>query len=309
MSTINTLEYAEVFTGELDKILASEAVTKIFLDEAFKKRFIGAKTVRVPDIEMSALGDYDREKGYLQGGITVKNTVYELQTDRGRTFSIDAMDLDETGVSSLASEVVGEFERTKTVPECDALNISKLASAAMNNTPLYTSDYPLESKVFQALAKIYTETKKAQKNNKEKLIAFISWDVYNALQISPEYQRIVKADTKLENGVHTVVLKYNDCELIPCDDEILYTAVKLNTGKTGESDGYEQAGEAKKVAILMCSEKTGSWVMKHQTVKIFSPSENQDMDAYKINYRIYHDLLIKKSKLGIPHVLINGSAS
>ena len=37
-------------------------------------------------------------------------------------------------------------------------------------------------------------------------------------------------------------------------------------------------------------------IKKTDKVRIFTPDRNQQMDAYKFDYRLYYDLLVKKSK-------------
>ena len=85
-----------------------------------RSRFVGAKTVLIPEMEMSGLGDYDRDTGFVKGTITVSSQPYTLQMDRGRSFQLDREDNDETGVAGLAGQVLGEFVRTRVVPEMDA---------------------------------------------------------------------------------------------------------------------------------------------------------------------------------------------
>ena len=54
-----------------------------------------------------------------------------MTQDRGRSFNLDAMDVNESNFIATAGNVMGEFQRTKVVPEIDAYRISKLASARL----------------------------------------------------------------------------------------------------------------------------------------------------------------------------------
>ena len=51
---------------------------------------MGANKVLIPEVEISGLGDYDRDTGFVTGTITVSSTPYTLTMDRGRSFQLDA---------------------------------------------------------------------------------------------------------------------------------------------------------------------------------------------------------------------------
>lgn len=53
-----------------------------------------------------------------------------MTQDRGRTFQLDAVDVDETNFALVAGNVMGEFQRTKVIPEIDAYRYSKIAELA-----------------------------------------------------------------------------------------------------------------------------------------------------------------------------------
>ena len=68
---INTLTFAEKLSQELDKALVQKSVTGFMADNVFRSKFVGAKTVLIPTLEMSGLGDYDRDKGFVTGALTL----------------------------------------------------------------------------------------------------------------------------------------------------------------------------------------------------------------------------------------------
>ncbi len=101
-----------------------KSVTGFMADNVFRSKFVGAKTVLIPTLEMSGLGDYDRDKGFATGALTLTHDSYTLTQDRARTFHLDSEDEDETGIANLAGQVMGEFVRTQVVPEMDAYILS-----------------------------------------------------------------------------------------------------------------------------------------------------------------------------------------
>ncbi|MBQ1284008.1 MAG: hypothetical protein IIY18_03295, partial [Clostridia bacterium] len=131
MSTINTLDFESKLTNELDKAIVQKSVTSFMADNSFRQKFVGARTVLVPDVDFSGLGDYDRDGGFTTGAVNVNQESYQLTQDRARSFSIDREDMDETGIAGLAGQIMGEFVRTKVAPEIDAYTLSKLANLAV----------------------------------------------------------------------------------------------------------------------------------------------------------------------------------
>ncbi|MBR6766151.1 MAG: hypothetical protein IKM06_06670, partial [Clostridia bacterium] len=127
---LNSLEYAQKYASELDKLVVQKSVTGFFADNVLTAQFVGAKTVLLPDLDFVGLGDYDRDNGFPQGKITITNSSFQLSKDRGRELQLDRMDMDETGVANLAGQTLKEFVRTQVIPEMDAYCISKLASLA-----------------------------------------------------------------------------------------------------------------------------------------------------------------------------------
>ena len=59
--SINSVETALAYTGELDKMFAQKSAVGFFADNVLAAKFVGAKTVIIPDIDFYGLTDYDRD--------------------------------------------------------------------------------------------------------------------------------------------------------------------------------------------------------------------------------------------------------
>lgn len=127
---INTLEMAKLFQQSLDKQMLVGATSGWMEANATQVKYNGGDTVRMPEISTSGLAKYDRDKGFNQGAVTLKYEDYKLTQDRGRTFHLDAMDVDESNFIAAAGNVMGEFQRVQVVPEVDAYRYSKIAELA-----------------------------------------------------------------------------------------------------------------------------------------------------------------------------------
>ena len=68
---INTLAFCTKLSSELDKALVQKSVTSFLADNAMRAKFVGAKTVLLPDIDFQGLGDYNRDTGFVRGSVTV----------------------------------------------------------------------------------------------------------------------------------------------------------------------------------------------------------------------------------------------
>ncbi|MBR6543443.1 MAG: hypothetical protein IKT73_09590 [Anaerotignum sp.] len=127
---MNTMEYASVFMTELDNQLVEKSTTGWMEGNAGQVQYNGGAEVKIPKMQMSGLGDYDRDGGFAKGAVTVTYETRTLTQDRGRTFQLDAMDVDETNFAATAGNVMREFQSTKVIPEIDAYRYSKIYELA-----------------------------------------------------------------------------------------------------------------------------------------------------------------------------------
>lgn len=116
----NSIALATKFLPVLDEIYKRSSLTSV-LDTANERvNFIGAQTAKIFKVDVDGLGDYSRNAGFVPGSSDGTWETLTIERDRGRSFTIDTMDNDETLGMAMAS-TLGEFERTQVVPEVDAL--------------------------------------------------------------------------------------------------------------------------------------------------------------------------------------------
>lgn len=305
MSSINSLEFAEKFTGEVDKAIVQGAKTSFMEDSDLKAQFVGAKTVLIPSIEMLALGDYDRDTGYAKGSITVSQEPYTLTQERGREFNIDRMDKDEIGIASDAGTTMSDFVKEKVIPEIESYSLSKVAALAVERgNAIKTAEFPLETHAFKAFDKAYTET--MEKIGDGELICLCSYDYWSALRNTPGVEKKIDVGNFKSGEINRTVKKIDNVSIIPVPSSRMYSAYLALSGKA-DDDGYEgglvPAEGAHKVKFILMTPDTARRVRKLEKIKIFTADDNQEKDAYKFQFRLYYDVLIKKSKRDIPFVL------
>ena len=127
---INTLKMAKIFQQELDKQMLTAGTSGWMEANASNVKYNGGDTVRMPIISTTGLAKYDRDNGFNQGAVTLAYKDYTLTQDRGRTFHLDSMDVDESNFIASAGNVMGEFQRLQVAPEIDAYRYSKIAALA-----------------------------------------------------------------------------------------------------------------------------------------------------------------------------------
>lgn len=286
--SINSLENVTKYSNELDKMFEQKSAVGFFADNALATKFVGAKTVIIPDIEFQGLADYDREAGFARGAITVANTSYTMKMDRARSLQIDREDMDETGIANLAGKILGEYVRTKVVPECDAYVLSKLAGLAVSRANVIEGE---ADKPFETLLKLINEVQ-ATAGYDEELVAFIDSYMFAALQNSAEISKMITVSDFKQGEVNLKVKSINGVALIPVVSERMKTAYDFGTDA-----GFKPAANTSETYMLVCPKSAAHLVKKTENMRIFTPEQNIDADAYKFDYRIYYDVFVKKSGL------------
>lgn len=123
----NSISLATKFLPILDEVYQRSSCTAV-LDTANERvDWIGAQTAKVFKVDVDGLGDYSRNAGFVPGSSDGTWETLQIAQDRGRSFSIDVMDNDETLGMAMAS-TLGEFERTKVTPEVDAKTVGIVKS-------------------------------------------------------------------------------------------------------------------------------------------------------------------------------------
>lgn len=306
---INSLETAKRYTDELDKAIVQKAVTGFFADNIFRAKFAGAKTVIMPDISFVGLADYNRDSGFSLAGTTIGNTSYTLTKDRGRKLQIDREDMDETGVANLAGQVLGEYVRTQVVPEMDAYVLSKLAKVASDKS--HKTTYAAAKAASQLATAI--NNVQSRVGYDEELVAFCDPTFYAQLMNSTEFSRNIVVSDFAKGGLNTRVKFFNGVALIPVTEDRMREEYDFKAGTAATSSAAATGGFAPKAntgytRALVIPKKGASLVKKTETLRIFTPEQNIDADAYAFNYRLYYDVFVKKSKLdGIETIVTAGT--
>ena len=292
--SINSIATASKWTSELDKAYVQKAVTGFLADNVLRSKFVGAKTVIIPDVDFVGLVDYDRDNGFNRAKVTVANTSFTMAMDRARSISIDREDLDETGIADLAGKVLGEYVRTKVVPETDAYILSKLAGVANTNNQTVAWD---GDKPYATFVNLVSAVRNVVGYDEE-LVCFVNGNVMPSIELSSELQKMITVSDFKQGDVNLKMKSINGVPIIPVTPDRMKTAYEfVKADDTHEAGGFTPDADAKDIHMLVLPKKAASLVKKTEKMRIFTPDQNLDADAYKFDYRIYYDVFVKKSGL------------
>lgn len=290
---INTIEYAKKYADTLDKIVLQGAATGFLKDNALGAKFVGAKTVLIPDMDFVGLGDYNRDTGAPGGAVTTTFTPYTLPMERGRSIQVDEEDADESGIPNFISQATGEFTRTKIVPEIDSYVLSTLATHAINKSQTVTGTLATNP------LKIFNEASEAVWDTMgwgEELVAFVDSKYWAALNSSAEITRQITVQDFKRGEVNTQVKSINGISILPVSSNRMRSAYEFLSGGTGEeAGGFLVDEDALHTRLVMMPKKGAALVEKTNKFKIIQPSGDHDLFAWKAIFRLYYGLLIKKS--------------
>ena len=267
----NTIVLAKKYISLLDEVYQAESKTAILDSDASLTR-AGANTneIVIPKMLLDGLGDYDRSGGYPNGDVSLTWETVKFNFDRGRKFSIDAMD-DEESMNLAFGSLAGEFERTKVIPELDAFRFAMYASRAKNTV---SADLTMGSDVITALRAASVAMDNAEVPAEGRI-----------LFITPDIKGLV--DDMNTNVSREVLKKFSSIVEVP--QVRFYSAIEQLDGKSvgEEKGGFKKAAEGKDMNFLVVHKTALLQYTKHAIPKIIDPAQNQNADAYIFAYRSY----------------------
>lgn len=280
-----SIDLVTKFQPILDEVYEKESVTA-FLDGQTKPvDFAGANVVKVFITDPIGLGTYSRSTGYPKGQMVGTWETLTLATERGREFNIDRMD-DEESLGMAFGTLVGEFMRTEVAPEIDAYRFAKYASWSSIDT---TTAAHLTSSTILAAFDAAMLSMDGNKVPAEGRILFCTPAI--AKMFSAAVTRMLGNEATADRRLNAI----DGVRIVPVPPTRFYTVATLNAGAAIDAGGYANAGVP--INFLLIHPSAVLQVAKHAALKIFSPDENQTMDTYKVQYRIYHDAFVYTNKV------------
>jgi len=274
----------------LDEVYKNASLTA-FMDAKTKPvDFGGASAVNVFKTSMVGLGKYNRASGYPAGDVTGTWETLTLSKERGRAFSIDRMD-DEESLGEAFGTLAGEFIRTQVVPELDAYRFSTYASWTGITEVATPAALDNGSKVLAAFDAAMAQLD-ADEVPAEGRVCFIETQCYNYLKGS--LTRTLGAQTSADRRI----FELDGVKVVPVPQARFYKGVTLNDGATSDAGGFAKtATTGRDINFLLLHPSSVLQVTKLADLKVFTPEQNQTADAWLIQYRLYHDAFVYDNKV------------
>lgn len=294
---INELEYSKVFQEALDEEMIAGSTTGWMELNSDMVKYSGGNEVKIPSIAMDGLADYDKDNGFTKGGVELTWETKAMSMDRGRAFQLDENDVDETNFIATAGAVMGQFQRTKVIPEVDAYRYSTIATMAIETNKtrsLAVTKSNILSELKNDVADILDIV-----GGGEQIIVTLSHKIGTILDLADEIKKNLSVVEFTKGEITTKTKALDDAIILRAPSRRMKTAYVFNDGKTTgqEKGGFDAAETAKDINWLITVRRAVIAVSKTDKVRIFDPETNQKARAWGLDYRKYHDIWIPKNKL------------
>ena len=278
----NNISLFKKYIDLLDEVYKQASKTSMLDGDASLVQ-AGANTneIVVPKLSMDGLADYSRNDGYVKGDVELTMETVKFNYDRGRKFSVDAMDNEETAGVAFG-KLSSEFIRTRVVPEMDAFRFATYAGVDGISTA--TGELADGNAVLAAL--VASQSKMDDDEvPEENRILFITPTHYNAVHA---------VDTTKSKEV---LASFSSIVRVP--QSRFYTAIELKDGKTSgeEVGGYVKAADAADINFMVIHKPALLQYPKHTVNKIIFPEATQESDGYLFFYRAYGLADVYENKL------------
>ncbi len=293
---LNTLEYASIFQTELDKQMIELSVTGALEVNSKMVKYNGGNEVKIPSIIMEGMTDYDRSTGFEESGVSLSWETHTLDQDRQKSFMLDAMDIDETNFVLSAGAVMGEFQSVHVAPEVDAYRFSRIAEKTADSARTLTlTKSNILTELKSDIAAVQDKIGEA-----EPLLIYMSYSNAALLDLATDIQKSLSV---IEFKLGSINLKVKAIDEIPI---IKVPSQRFKTKWIKGEKGYTFDEDSKEINWVIINPKVAPCITKTEKIRIFTPETNQKADAWKIDYRKYHGIILPKNKLNGIKVNLKG---
>lgn len=317
---MNVFEKIEKYMqNAVDTVFAMESKTKIlengskFIDVNFKE----AGYVKVMSLLMDGLSDYYRVNsgvtdkdythyqngsadGYKKGNAEGSWELFRLEYDRGKQFQIDNMDDEETA-GLIIGNLLTEFLRTKVIPEVDAVRFSKMAQKCSTTLGNYVNETINANEIIKKFNDAFEWLTEHEVPSEEQVI-FVNPSVMTLIRNTTElYKKL--SQTEYKGDVSFTIETYEGRPIIEVPSSRFFTNVVLG------QNGYYASANSKVINYMIVSKKAIVPIVKLNKSKIWTPEQVQDFDGYKVNFRMYHDVIIPKNKIAGVYVSVGSTTA
>lgn len=270
----NSIAKFKAYTSMLDEVYKLASLTSVLdINDAMVQAGANANEIVIPKISMDGMADYSRSSGYVGGDVTLTNETVQFNYDRGRSFTVDSMDNEETAGVAFG-RLSSEFIRTKAAPEIDAFRFATYCGLTGIGKAT-AATYSTVDTLLAAINAGVTSLDEAEVPDTERYL-FITPTLYN-LAMSAD---TTKSKEMLDGFA----------QITKVPQSRFYTSIDLQDGTTaGETAGgfIKTATTGKDINFMIIHKPALLQYSKHVVNKVVTPEENQTSDGWKFFYRSY----------------------
>ena len=305
MNSIETI--IKYSTSALDKVYAAESKTAIlgngrkWVDVNFDK----AGYVKVANLLFDGLGDYKKVRsgdtandyshyqngsadGFPVGDASLTWEIRKLEYKRARQFQIDEIDNEETA-GLIIGNLASEFTRVSVVRETDAICFSKIADATSSFLGNYKEEDLTKTDIISNLLDAFAYLNDNEVPEEDQVL-YVSSQVNALIEKSPELTRFISQIDLKNDDITLHVKSFMGRPLIVVPSNRFLTKIATT------SNGFAPTANSKAINYIVCDRKAIQPIVKFEKLKVFAPEVVQNFDGYKVNYLVYHDVIILDNK-------------
>lgn len=272
----------------LDIQMTERSTTGWMEENAGQVIYGGGKEIKIPALSMQGLGTYNREEGYASGAVTFSYETMTMSQDRGRRLRLDAMEVNDDCFENTAARVAEQFQREKVIPEVDAYRYSKLAGLAGVTKEYIPSDTTVYGELLAQLGQLSDIT-----GGEGELVVAMSRPVYDKLLASDDIVKVMETGALRQGEIDVEVKKLNGAVIVPVPSARMKSDYDFAVGAEG---GFAPKADAADINWIICPKNVPIAVAKTDNVKIIAPENNPFADAWDVDYRKYHELVVPANK-------------
>lgn len=287
----NSFNYAQQWQTELLETIIQGTLCSPFITS--NVNWLNAKTFQFPFLNTTGYKTHSRNGGWNRGNATKEDIPFTLYHDRDVEFLVDVADVDETNQVASIQNISQRFIDTQANPEIDAEFFSKVATEAIANDLHvgYAAESWTKDNVFGRLKTMLKAGKLRAYKQRGSLIMYVRSDIMDLLEQASDFTRKIEM-TQIADGGLGIETRVTEIDGVPLmeviDDERFYTAFNFDPA----NGGFEPAGSAKKLSVLIASTEMVKKVPKINSIYFFAPGQHTEGDGYLYQNRAYSGTFI-----------------
>lgn len=279
----NTVNYATRFERDLKQKYKRESLTADLTTEKIK--FINAKTVKIPYIEMGGFKDHTRNGGFNRQNVKNEFMSKTLTHDRDVEFFVDTEDVEETNEAIAAANITNTFEEEHAIPEEDCYRISKLFSDYTNMGKTADTLVLTTKNVLATYDKYMKEMDEAEVPLDGRLL-YVNPNIEEIIKNAEEVKKVFSLNAPGSgNGFMRAVRNLDDVKIQKLPSSRMKTAYNF-------TDGCVPGASAKQIDMILVHPKSVLACDKHSYIKLWAPGSHTQGDGYLYQLRKYWDLFV-----------------